>query len=186
MENYSLADIRSAVGDNAFGSGGSSTMLIILFLLIFGGKGFGLGGGDYGQYATAASQQEILFGQHFQNLDNKMDRLGNGVADATFALNNTVTNEGRNIQMQLAECCCNNQKNVDALRYDMATQFAASNANTTAQVQKVLDAMAQNKIDALQAEVSDLKTANMFCGVPRISPYMYNVQPNCGCGCGNI
>lgn len=45
----------------------------------------------------------------------------------------------------------------------------------------------QNKIESLQAQVSELKTQNMFCGVPRISPYGYGVVPNfatpCGCGC---
>ncbi len=69
---------------------------------------------------------------------------------------------------------------------------AAINATTTAQTQKILDAMAQNKIDSLQAQVSELKTQNMFCGVPRINPYGYGVYPynNMGCGCngfnGNI
>lgn len=56
-----------------------------------------------------------------------------------------------------------------------------------AQTQKILDALAQNKIESLQAQVSELKTQNMFCGVPRISPYGYGVVPNfatpCGCGC---
>lgn len=64
---------------------------------------------------------------------------------------------------------------------------ASINENTTAQTQKILDALAQNKIESLQAQVSELKTQNMFCGVPRISPYGYGVVPNfatpCGCGC---
>ena len=44
--------------------------------------GFGAGyrnNGDYGQYATAASQQQILFGQQFQNLYDKIDRTSNGL-----------------------------------------------------------------------------------------------------------
>lgn len=62
--------------------------------------------GEFGQYATAASQQEILFGQQFGNLDNKMDRgftsLGNGISDATFSLYNAITGEGRAAQTQMA------------------------------------------------------------------------------------
>ena len=47
----------------------------------------------------------------------------------------------------------------------------------------------QNKIETLQAQVNELKTQNMFCGIPRINPYGYQVVPNptcCGCACGNI
>lgn len=184
----SASDVALMNRDGNFN--GNSFMWIFALLILAGG---GFGGfnrtGEFGAYATAASQQEILFGQQFQNIDNKIDRLANGLADSTYALNNAVTTEGRNLQSQLATCCCENQKNTDALRYDMANQFAVANANTTAQTQKILDALAQNKIDSLQAQVSELKTQNMFCGIPRINPYGYSVVPNytgCGCQCGNI
>lgn len=192
----SASDI--ALLGNGNGMNGMNSFFWIFALLILAGGFGGFGRGDYGQFATSASQQEILFGQQFQNLDNKMDRLGNGIADSTFALNNSikdgntmvagrVVDEGRAMQSQLATCCCENQKNTDALRYDMANQFAVANANTTAQTQKILDALAQNKIDSLQAQVSELKTQNMFCGIPRINPYGYNVVPtNYGCPCANV
>lgn len=168
--NYSLSDI-AAVSNEGFG-GSNAWILIILFAMIFGGGGFFGRNDGFGNYATAASQQEILFGQQFQNLDNKMDRLGNGIADATFALNSSikdgnaavagrVVDEGRALQMQIAD----------------------ANAVTVAQTQKILDTLAQNKIDSLQAQVSELKTQNMFCGIPRINPYGYTVVPNTGCGC---
>lgn len=156
---------------------------------MFGGGGGMFGrAGEFGQYATAASQQEILFGQQFQSLDNKMDRLGNGIADATFALNNSVTTEGRNMQMQLAECCCKNQANVDSVRFDMSNYAAAIQANDTANTQKILDQLAQNKIEALQGRIQELEIANAMGGIPRINPYGYGITPNfCGCTMnGNI
>lgn len=197
----SASDIALLGNDN--GVGGNSFMWIFaLLILLFGGGFNGFGNnrvGEFGQFATAASQSEILLGQQFQGLDNKIDRLGNGLADLGFSLNNSikdgnafvngnVVSEGRGIQMQLANCCCENQRNTDALRYDMSKAFAETNANTTAQTQKILDAIAQNKIDSLQAQVSELKTQNMFCGIPKINPYGYGVYPyanGCGCGCGN-
>lgn len=186
---YSLSDLAAATGNGAFG-GNNEFIWIFALLILFSGGGFGWNrNGDFGQYATAASQQEILFGQQFQGLDNKMDRLGNGICDSTYALNNSIMNEGRNMQMQLANCCCENQRNTDALRYDMAQQFAQANAVTTNQTQKILDVLAQNKIDSLQAKVNQLETQNMFCGIPRINPYGYGVYPyanNVGCGCGTI
>lgn len=176
MDNgYSLADLAAAT--NGGNWGGNEFIWIFALLILFGGGGFGWNrGNDFGNYATASSQQEILFGQQFQNLDNKIDRLGNGIADATFALNNSikdgntmvagrVVDEGRGIQMQMSQIA------------------ADTNATTIAQTQKILDAIAQNKIDSLQAQVSELKTQNMFCGIPRINPYGYGVYPYSGCGC---
>ena len=79
---YSLSDISAVTGGmNGFGGNNFFVTMILFFALISGGLGWG-NRGDYGQFATSASQQEILFGQQFQNLDNKMDRLGNGIADA--------------------------------------------------------------------------------------------------------
>ena len=185
MDSYSLADIAAVNGGNNFG--GNSMWLIVLFALIFGWGGMGNRDG-FGQYATAASQQEILFGQQFQNLDNKMDRLGNGIADATFALNNSIkdgnttvagriVDEGRSISSQIA-----------GVRYDINQSTNAINATTIAQTQKILDAFSQSRIDSLQAEVNSLKTQNMFCGIPRINPYGYNVVPanNGCCPCCNV
>lgn len=178
--------------------GGNSFMWIFALLILAGG-GFGnwANRGDYGNYATAASQQEILFGQQFQGLDNKIDRLANGLCDSTYALNNAintastnlgsmVTTEGRALQTQLANCCCENQRNTDALRYDMATMFANSNAATTAMGQKILDTLSQNKIEALQQKVSALELQNAVCGVvryPMSTAYCAGNNPFFGCGC---
>lgn len=144
----------------------------------------GFGGfnrGDYGQYATAASQQEILFGQQFQNLDNKMDRIGNGIADATFALNNTVTTEGRNIQSMIA------QHGLDLANYNAGIQQAIH-----AEGEATRNMMQQNKIENLQGQINQLQLQNAMCGVVRYpNQWTYNAgaSPFCNCnscGCGNV
>lgn len=189
--NYSLSDIAAATGEG-FGGGSNSWVLIILFALIFGGGGlFGGNRGDFGAYATAGSQLEILLGQQFQNIDNKIDRIGNGIADATFALNNSVTTEGRANQMQLADCCCTTNRNIDSVRFDMANYSAAIQANDNANTQKILDALCQNKIDSLQGQVNQLQLQAALCGVvryPNQTTYCSGANPfGCGCGgCNNI
>lgn len=67
----------------------------------------------------------------------------------------------------------------------------ATNYNTTAQVQKVLDALSANKIEELQAKVGQLELAQALNGVVRYpSAYTYNAGPSPFCpgtGCnGNI
>lgn len=165
--NYSLSDIASvANGMDGFG-GGNAWFIVILFLLIANG---GFNRGDYGQFATAASQQEILFGQQFQNLDNKMDRLGNGIADSTFALNNTIVTEGRGIGDKL--CSISNLIREDG--------------------EKTRGLIMQNKIESLQEKVQTLEMQNAMCGVvkyPMGSTWAMNGNPFCncgGCGCGTV
>lgn len=201
MENYSLSDIATAANDGGFG-GNSAWILILLFAMIFGWGGNGLGArtGDFGQFATSASQSEILLGQQFQSLDNKIDRLGNGISDATFALNNSVngvqtnlggaiTSEGRAIQSQLAQCCCDNQKNVDSLRFDMANYASAIQQNDTANTQKILDAISTNRMADMQNQINQLQLANALAGVvkyPMLTAYSSGSNPFCSCGCNGI
>ena len=74
-------------------------------------------------------------------------------------------------------------------RYEAAMNTAAINANTTAQTQKILDAIQQGKIEALEAKVSELSLQNQLSSVVRYpNNTMYAVPSPCfaGCGCGNI
>ena len=105
MSDYSLSDIMAAVGGRDGGMFGGSWLLVILvlvFFLIGGGRGWN-NGGEFGQYATAASQQEILFGQRFDAIGQKINSIGDGICSSTYALNNAITGEGRAVQMQMAE-----------------------------------------------------------------------------------
>lgn len=193
MDNgFSLSDIAAVTNSEGFGNGNSAWVLILLFAMIFGGTGFGYGNrGDYGQYATAASQQEILFGQQFQNIDNKIDRLGNGIADATFSLNNSIKDGSYATQTAIKDCCCTTQRNIDSVRFDMSNYACQIQANDTANTQKVLDAIAQNKIETLQGRINQLELQAALCGVvryPQATTYASNCNPFSwgGCGCGNI
>lgn len=194
--NFSLSDIAALIG-NSGANGGNLILLLVILMAFSGGFGWNRNGGDYGQYATAASQQEILFGQRFQDLDNKADRLGNGLADVAFALNNSirdsaasvagaVVTEGRGIQKQLSDYQLESQKNVDALRYDMAQQFAVSNANTSALIQSVKDMIANDKVAAMQARINSLELSQQMCNVVRYpNGWTYNAGPSPFCPCNN-
>ena len=197
---YSLSDISAVTGAMNGGFGGTSVFtLLLVFALLTGGFGGWGNRGDYGQFATAASQQEVLFNQHFNNLDNKMDRgftsIGNGIADATFALNNSIKDGNYATQTAIKDCCCTTQRNIDAVRYDMAQMFANSNAQHTTEIQQVKDLIKDNKIESLQGRINQLELQNAMCGVvryPNEMSYCAGRSPfcncgNCGnCGCGNI
>ena len=58
---------------------------------------------------------------------------------------------------QMQECCCGVKQQIMQSNYDGAMRDAATNANFTMQIQGVKDLIQQNKIEALQAQVSALQ-----------------------------
>ena len=186
-----------------FGNGCGTWIFALLILLMIGGNGFGFGyGNGYGAVTSAELQnrfdtnsiEQQIRGNAFgladlgYALDNKIDNAKDYLSAGIGGVKDAVTTEGRAMQMQMADCCCTTQRNIDSVKFDMANYHADTNAVTVAQTQKILDALAQNKIDSLQAKVSELQVQNMFCGIPRINPYAYGVAPQFatyqGCGCG--
>ena len=105
-----------------------------------------------------------------------------------------------NLLAKQNECCCETKMlvqstsaNTDAQiaqnRYEAAMNTASINANTTAQTQKILDALAQDKIEALQNQINTLQLQNAVAGVvryPMSSTYSSGCNPFCSCGCGSI
>ena len=103
----------------------------------------------------------------------------------------------------MQSCCCDVKQLVQATssatqaqiaqsNYDAAMRDAATNANFTAQIQSVKDEIAQNKIEALQAQVSQLQLAQATAGMLKFpNSWSYGAGPfppifGCGCGNGNI
>lgn len=174
MDNgYTLSDI-GAVAGGGMGYGGGSLWIVLILIFLLGGGAWNRGDG-YGQFATAASQQEILFGQQFQNIDNKIDRLANGLCDSTYSLNNTIVTEGRA-----------GQNATNQVRFDMANYNAGIMAAITADGEKTRGMIAQNKIEALQEKVRSLELAQATNGVVRYpNGFVYSAGNNPFCGCGN-
>lgn len=207
--NYSLSDI-AALGKDGFG-GGSAWVLIILFALIFGWGGNGFGNG-----ATAASQQDIQRAVDLNSIQQGQAGIAADVQRAIYEINGStkdaaynnlgeirdvqasVATSGANIinnltamQAQMQNCCCETQRSIDSVNYNLATQSAAIQANDTANTQKILDAISTNRMADMQNQINQLQLQNAVAGVvryPMASTYTSGVNPFCysGCGCGNI
>ena len=171
------------VGDGLWG------LIIILALLGWGGNGFGgFGGfgGGRGIVEPCATQADVRAAVDQQTLISKLDQQTYGLADSTYALNNSITNGfhgvdnaicnlGYNVQSgfnglsaQLAQCCCDNRAAISEVRYDMATQSCDTRnliQNTTRDIidnanannRALLDFLVNDKISTLQAENQSLK-----------------------------
>ena len=122
------------------------------------------------------------------NLGDKYSELARDVAGVNASVQQAIANQN--------ECCCSNKlliaetgaginASIAQNRFDAAMNTAAINATTTAQTQKILDAISQNKIEALQGKVNQLELQNALSGVVRYpTNFTYNAGPSPFCGCG--
>ena len=199
MDNTSLSDIAAVTRGNECDGWGGGMWIIVLFLFAFMGGGFGFNRqADFGQYATAASQQEILFGQQFGQINDRITNLGNGVCSLGYEMqgsigqlgkemalaqngtNMAIMQTGNSIQGQLAECCCNTQRAIDAVNANIDAKFAALEKSQL-----------EGRIAQLEQANNQLYIREQMCNVVRYpSGYTYNAgaSPFCGGGCcsGNM
>lgn len=207
------------VGGDCFGSGGFIWAFLIFALLMGNGGFFGgnnvANAIGYENLATSAevqrgfdnqnsmaNQREILtavnagtaqtvqatnevYHNLAQNLGDKYTELARDVAGVNANVSQAIANQCQlngDLKLQLAEGFGQN-------RFDGAMNTAAINATTTLQTQKILDAIAQNKIETLQNKVNFLETQSLLGNVvryPSQTVYSAGGSPfcNCGNGCG--
>lgn len=138
--------------------------------------------------SVAATNQ--VFHDVVNVLGDKYSELARDVAGVQMSVQQSIANENQccgATRMQIAESTAGINAGIADSKYAAALNTAAINENTTAQTQKILDALAQNKIEALQAEVNKLQLAQATAGVLRYpDAWTYNAgafPPIFGC-CG--
>ena len=186
-----------------FGGGDGGLFAILLIVLLMGG-GSAWGFGNRGQFGTEAIQNQMQQGFDNQNsMANQRELLAatnqvyhdltGYIGDKYAELDRDVLGINSTLQQVMAnqnQCCCSTLRAIDSVNFNGAQNTAAINANTTAAVQKVLDAISTNKMEALQGRINQLELNNAVAGVVRYpTQYAYNAGPSpfcggCGCGCG--
>lgn len=186
------------MGDG-FGGGGFIWAFLI-FALLMGNGGF-FGGNQNQTNALSADMQRGFDNQNSMANQREILSATNGVyhdvvatlGDKYTELARDIAGVGAGVQQAIANQC---QLNGDLKlqiaegfgqnRFDSAMNTAAINATTTAQTQKILDAIAQNKIETLQGKVNQLELQNAMSNVVRYpNAYTFNAGsgPFCNCGC---
>ena len=186
-------------GGDGFGGSGFIWAFLI-FALLMGNGGFGFGGNGntnalsadmqrgFDNQNTMANQREILSATNgvyhdvVATLGDKYSELARDIAGVNAGVSQAIANQCQlngDLKLQISEGFGQN-------RYDGAMNTASINAVTTAQTQKILDAISQNKIEALQGRVNQLEMQNLMTGVvkyPLASTYNAGNSPFCNCGC---
>lgn len=158
---YNLSDIAAVTrdGDGMFGGGAGGWWIILLFLFAGWGRGFGGFGGAEGVPATQADVRDAV---DQQTLISKLDQQTYGLADATYALNNSImsgfhgvdnavctlgyqTQQGFNdVAHRISDCCCETQRLIERgfcdTNYNMATHASNTQRAICDSTRDIIDA----------------------------------------------
>ena len=200
--------LMSRDGDG-LGNGWGGMIWLFAILALMGGGGFGGWGGGNGN--ANAIQADVNRGFDNQNLQaqtrdilgavtagtaqsvaatnqtfhdtlgivqNRYDELARDIAGLAVGQANTLANQN--------ECCCGIKMQLQQNNYDAAMRDNATNMAILTSNQKILDALSENKMEAMQNRINQLELQNALAGVVRYpNGFVYNAgsNPFCGCGC---
>jgi hypothetical protein len=213
--NMPVTPAMYGAGNGLFNNGNDWLGFIFLAMIFgWGGNGFGFGGRGAGA-GVLATDSLISDEFNFNTLNNGIRGLERGLCDlgyslaqqegqtreaiasSTFALDKGITSLGS----QMAQCCCDTNRNIDALRYESAKNtcdiITNANMNTrdlieagNANTQRIIDMMTQNVIQdlrdkntALTLQVSQqAQSANIIDSLKPCPRPAYIVQNPCCSG----
>lgn len=210
MENLSLSDIASVTRDNDGWGGGMGFFWIFALLLL----PMLSGGGLWGNNADAVSNADLQRAVDLNSIQEGQANISADIQRGIYEINNNtnhvaydnlgeirdigsaVATNGANIINNLTQlasnmqnCCCETKQQIMESRYQTSQQIAQSDANTTAQIQKIMDKLNEDKIEALQNQINALNLQNAVAGVvryPMASTYTSGSNPFCSCNCGSF
>lgn len=189
MESGITPVMNVGSGADAFGLGGGGLWLFAILALLWGGNG-AFGGGNNNANAIQADVNRGFDNQNLQaQTRDILSAVTAGTAqsvatsnqvyhDTVAAFNDKYSELQRDIAglavgqanmiAKQSECCCSTLRAIDGVNY-----------NTTTQVQKVLDAMNANTIEALRSRINQLELAQAVSGVVRYpNSLTYNAGTN--------
>ena len=190
-----LAKNEDGFGNSWFG------MIIVLFFLVYG-MGGSWGGNRFDNaigYENLATSNEVQRGFDNQNsMANQRDILA-ATNQVFHDMSNVFNDKYSELQRDIAglavgqanqlakqgECCCQTLRAIDGVNYNTAMQTAQINANTTEQIQRVLDVIMGNRMSDMQDRINKLELEQAMAGVVRYpNAFAYNAGANPFCSCG--
>lgn len=171
-------------GNNGFGGFGSdgALWLIVLLALIWGnnGNGFGGFGGNNNDFAWLSNGQKDIMnntnnGFDTLHLSNQLEGnrdvingIANQICNSTASINSNVSEGFYGLNTSLLNCCCENRLGIANLNSTIISENCADRqlineigrdiiTNQTANTQKILDQLCQDKIDSKNEKINDLQ-----------------------------
>lgn len=216
----SVADalaLQNRNNDGMFGGANGTWIWVffLFFLLAWGGGGFGFGNAAA---QGALTRAELYDGLNYNQLENAVRGIQSGLCDGFYAQNTTMLQGMNGIQNQLCQgfngvnsnitesrfaaqqCCCETNRNIDAVRYENARNTcdivnaikADGDATRALMTQNTIQELRDN-LQAAQLQLGNISQTQTIINAVRPFPipsYItcspYTAANGYGvCGCGN-
>lgn len=132
------------------GEGGMSSWIYMLFffLLLIGGGAYGGFGGGISNGANFVNNDFL-----YTNLNNTLDRGFTQLSNQNYGLQKDLYQGFAGMQ----QCCCETNRNIDALRAEAAQHTCAITSTDTANTQKILDKLCSMEAAAKDQQIAALQ-----------------------------
>lgn len=176
-------DIGCGNNNGAFGNNGDWIWAFLLFALLGNGAWGGIGGGYGGRGGVG---ENYVLATDFATIERKLDGVNNGLCDGFYAQNTNMLNGFAAVQQALCQgfnginasitdvgysikdCCCQTQRAIDGVNYNIATQFGGLNTtlcglgrdiieNQNANYRALHEELVANKIEAKNERIAQLQ-----------------------------
>jgi hypothetical protein len=169
---YSLSDIAAMNGNNE-NAMWNNPFIYLVWLAVLGRGGiFGNGAGD-AAVQGALTRSDLFEGFNTQDINGQLRGITNGLCDGFYAINNslkdgfygnqaTIKDGFYTTQTGLMEnrfaaqtCCCETNRNIDAVRYDMSKGFCDVAGAIHAEGEATRALINANTMQALRDKLAD-------------------------------
>ena len=146
-------------GGNGFGNAFGGDWAWIILLLLLAGNGWGNGNGFGGNNGimpymwNTQTQSDVNRGFADAALTNQLSSIQTALANAELS----NANRANAMQSQFAQCCCDNRLSIANLSADIAREACSDRQAVSDGVQRILDQMCADKIDAKNERIADLE-----------------------------
>lgn len=135
----------------ANGMWGMEWMWVILLFAMWGGGGWGNNWGG-GNMNGSLTRSDLCQDMNFNNLENAVRGIQQGLCDGFYAQNTTMLQGFNAVQSEIANCCCQTQRAIDGVNYNMAKNTCDIINSMNAGFQRLADQNTQRYISQLEKE----------------------------------
>jgi hypothetical protein len=198
-------------GEAGWTDGMGAWWIIILFLFVFMGGGWGGNWGNGANSAAtqgALTRADLSQDLNFQNVENGVRGVQQGLCDGFYTNNTTLLTNFGNVQRDLCtgfssvaqgfntvnanladnryamqSCCCDTNRNIDAVRYDNSRntcEITQAIREEAEQTRALINANTMQELrDRLEAKNNELQSANFQLSQCAQNAYLVNELRPC-------
>ena len=129
-EGLTASDVLALTRNNNENEMWNNPFIYLVWLAVLGGGG--LFGNRNGELQGAITRSDLFEGFNNQDINGQLRGITNGLCDGFYALNSDIKDGFYGTQAAIAEnrfaaqnCCCETNRNIDAVRYEGAQNTCA-------------------------------------------------------------